>query len=174
MDHSGCHNLADLDTMTLTEAQALPYAERDRLLDLIIADGRRQSTEMVSHRNGLYCDYFEEDMVRMLKVRAVKIMCRGTTSSGFDGVIVGESDAEQYQAAFRHVQTTLEAAGSSFQRVVTLMVFLTNMDNWPLLNEIYREFVTDPPCRAVIGTTGLAQKPLAIEIVECIAYRATP
>ena len=54
------------------------------------------------------------------------------------------------------------------------MVFLTNMDNWPLLNEIYREFVTDTPCRAVIGTTGLARKPLAIEIVECIAYRATP
>ncbi len=168
------HSLADLDTMILTEAQALPYPERDRLLDLIIADGRRQSTEMVSHRNGLYCDYFEEDMVRMLKVRAVKIMCRGTTSSGFDGVIVGESDAEQYRAAFRHVQTTLEAAGSSFQRVVTLMVFLTNMDNWPLLNDIYREFVTDPPCRAVIGTTGLAQKPLAIEIIDCIAYRAAP
>ena len=168
------HSLADLDTMTLTEAQALPYAERDRLLDLIIADGRHQSTEMVSYRNGLYCDYFEEDMVRMLKVRAVKILCRGTTSSGFDGVIVGESDADQYRAAFRHIQTTLEAAGSSFQRVVTLMVFLTNMDNWPLLNDIYREFVTDTPCRAVIGTTGLAQKPLAIEIVECIAYRATP
>jgi enamine deaminase RidA (YjgF/YER057c/UK114 family) len=51
------------------------------------------------------------------------------------------------------------------------MVFLTDMDNWPLLNEIYREFITNPPCRAVIGTTGLAQKPLAIEIVECIAYR---
>ena len=72
MDHSLCHSLADLDTMTLTEAHALPYAERDLLLDLIIADGRRRSTEMVSHRNGLYCDYFEEDMVRMLKVRAVK------------------------------------------------------------------------------------------------------
>jgi len=174
MDHSLCHSLADLDTMTLTEAHALPYAERDRLLDLIIGDGRRRSTEMVSHRNGLYCDYFEEDMVRMLKVRAVKILCRGTTSSGFDGVIVGESDEDQYRAAFRHIQTTLEAAGSSFQRVITLMVFLTNMDNWPLLNDVYREFVTDTPCRAVIGTTGLAQKPLAIEIVECIAYRTTP
>ena len=168
------HSLADLDTMTLNEAQALPYAERDGLLDLIITDGRRQSTEMVSYRNGLYCDYFEEDMMRMLKVRAVKILCRGTTPSGFDGLIVGESDGEQYRAAFRHVQTTLEAAGSSFHRVVTLVVFLTNMDNWPLLNDIYREFVTDPPCRAVIGTTGLTQKPLAIEIVECIAYRATP
>ncbi len=65
------YNLADLDAMRLEEAQALPFAERDRLLDLIIADGRKQSTDAVSHRIGLYCDYFEEDLARMLKVRAV-------------------------------------------------------------------------------------------------------
>ena len=166
--------LADLDSMELAEAQALPLAERDRLLDLIIADGRSQSTEITSYRTGLYCDYFQEDLTRFLKVKAVKVLCRGTTASGFDGVLVGETEAEQYRATFRHVKTTLEAAGANFSRVVTLVVFLTNMENWPLLNEIYREFVPNPPCRAVIGTTGLAQKPLAIEIVECIAYRVAP
>ena len=165
------YTLAELDTMSIVEAQTLPFAQRDGLLDLIIADGRHQSTEMVSYRNGLYCDYFEEDLVRMLKVKSVKVHCRGTTSSGFDGVMVGDSDEAQYRAAFRHVETTLEAAGSGFGRVVSLMVFLTDMDKWPVLNDIYREFVPNPPCRAVIGTTGLAQKPLAIEIVECIAYR---
>jgi enamine deaminase RidA (YjgF/YER057c/UK114 family) len=160
--------------MGMAEAQALPATERDCLLDLILADGRKQSTDMVSYRTGLYCDYFEEDLTRLLKVKAVKVLCRGTTASGFDGVLVGENDAEQYRAAFSHVKTTLEAAGSSFNRVVTLVVFLTNMDNWPLLNEIYREFIPDPPCRAVLGTTGLAQRPLSIEIVECIAYRVAP
>ncbi len=166
--------LAELDAMGLHEVQALPTAERDQLLDLIIADGRGQSTELASYRTGLYCDYFQEDLTRFLKVKAVKVLCRGTTASGFDGVLVGDSDDEQYRAAFRHVKTTLEAAGASFSRVVTLMVFLTNMENWSLLNEIYREFIPNPPCRAVIGTTGLAQKPLAIEIVECIAYRVAP
>ena len=165
------YTLTDLDAMTLDEAHALSFAERDQLLELIIADGRYQSTGMASYRVGLYCDYFEEDLVRMLKVKAVKVLCRGTTSSGFDGVVVGETDAEQYRAGFRHVKIHLEAAGTNFSRVVTLVVFLTNMDNWPLLNDIYREFVPNPPCRAVIGTTGLAQKPIAIEIVECIAYR---
>ncbi len=168
------YTLADLDGMSLSEAQALPFAERDRLLDLMIADGRRQSTDMVSYRTGLYCDYFEEDLMQLLKVRAVRIICRGTTSSGFDGVVVGETEREQYQAAFRHLETTLEAANSGFSRVVSLVIFLTNMDNWPLLNEVYREFVPNPPCRAVLGTTGLAQKPLVIEIVECIAYRVAP
>ena len=168
------YTLADLDAMTLEKAQALSFEERDRLLDLIIADGRRQSTDAVSHRIGLYCDYFEEDLARMLKVRAVKVLCRGTTASGFDGVIVGTTDEEQYRATFRHIQTTLEAASTSFERVVTMVVFLTDMEKWPRFNEVYREFVPNPPCRAVIGTTGLAERPLAVEIAECIAYKVAP
>ena len=166
--------LADLDAMGIPEAQTLPMAQRDRLLDLIIADGRGHSTDLQSYRTGLYCDYFEEDFTRFLKVKAVKVLCRGTTPSGFDGVMVGETDEEQYRAAFNHVDATLKAASTCYSRVVTLIVFLTDMENWPLLNQVYREFIPNPPCRAVIGTTGLAQKPLAIEIVECVAYRVAP
>jgi len=33
--------------------------------------------------------------------------------------------------------------------------------------------VPNPPCRAVIGTTGLAQPSIAIEIVDCFAYRVS-
>ncbi len=163
--------LAHLDAMSIEEAQALPFAERDWLLGLIIAEGRRYATDSVSYRTGMYSDYFEEDLTRMLKVRAVKVYCRGTTSSNFDGVTVGENYMEQYRACFRHVETILSAAGANFGRVVKMVVFLTNMDLWEEFNKVYREFIPDPPCRAVIGATGLAQKPLAIEIVECVAYR---
>lgn len=166
--------LADLDAMGITEAQSLPMTQRDQLLDMIIADGRGHTTNLQSYRTGLYCDYFEEDFTRFVKVKAVKVLCRGTTPSGFDGVMVGDTDEGQYRAAFNHVNATLKAASTSFSRVVTLVVFLTNMENWPLLNQVYREFIPNPPCRAVIGTTGLAQKPLAIEIVECVAYRVAP
>ena len=165
------YTLADLDAMSIEEANALPFEARDALLDMIIADGRKQTTELHSYRIGLYGDFFEEDLLRMLKVRAVKVFVRGTTPSGFDGEIVGDTDEEQYRAAFAHVQMSLEAAGASFSRVTTLVVFLTDMSKWSLLNEVYREFIPNPPCRAVIGTTGLAQPPLRIEIVNCIAYR---
>ena len=165
------YTLADLDAMSIDEAQALKFEERDALLDLVIADGRHQTTDLDSYRIGLYGDYFDEDLTRLLKVKAIKVHVRGTTASGFDGVLAGESDVEQYRAAFRHVQTSLEAAGTDYSRVVTLVVFLMDMDNWPLLNEIYSEFISDMPCRAVIGTTGLAQPQLTIEIVSCIAYR---
>ena len=166
--------LADLDAMEIPEAQALTMAQRNQLLDLIIADGRGHTTGQQSYRSGLYSDYFEEDFTRFLKVKAVKVLCRGTTPSGFDGVMVGETDEEQYRAAFKHVDMTLKAASTSFGRVVTLVVFLTDMGKWSLLNQVYREFIPNPPCRAVIGTTGLAQQPLAIEIVECFAYRVAP
>lgn len=165
------YTLHDLDVMSIEEVNALPFDDRDALLDLIIADGRKQTTMLHSHRIGLYSDYFEEDLLRMLKVRAVKVYVRGTTESDFAGEVVGGTDEEQYRAAFSHVQASLDAAGTSFSRVTTLVIFLTDMGNWPLLNEVYREFIPNPPCRAVIGTTGLAQPPLRIEIVSCIAYR---
>ncbi len=165
------HTLDKLDAMSIEEAQALSFEERDSLLDLIIADGRSDATGSVSYRTGMYTDYFEEDLTRMLKVKAVKVYVRGTTSSNFDGQVVGENFMEQYRACFRHVETTLTAARTSFSRVVNMVVFLTNMDNWTKFNEVFREFVPNPPCRAVIGTTGLAQKPLVIEIVDCFAYR---
>lgn len=165
------YTLSDLDAMSIEEANALSFEDRDALLDLIIADGRKQTTTLHSHRIGLYGDYFEEDLLRMLKVRAVKIYVRGTTESDFAGEVIGNTDEDQYRAAFRHVQMSLEAADTSFSRVTTLVIFLMDMSNWPLLNEVYREFIPNPPCRAVIGTTGLAQPPLRIEIVNCIAYR---
>ena len=165
------HTLAGLDAMSIEEAQALPFEERDWLLDLVIADGRHYATGSVSYRTGMYSDYFEEDFTRMLKVRAVKVYCRGTTPSNFEGVPVGENYEEQYRACLRHVETILTAAGTGYARVIKVIVFLTNMDLWDEFNKVYREFITNPPCRAVIGTTGLAQKPLAIEVVECVAYR---
>ena len=163
--------LADLDVMSIEEAQALPFEQRDRLLDLIIEDGRHYATDSVSYRTGMYSDYFEEDVTRMLKVKAVKVYCRGTTPSNFEGVTVGETYTDQYRACLRHVETILTAARTGYGRVIKLIVFLTNMDLWEEFNKAYREFIPNPPCRAVIGTTGLAQKPLSIEIVECVAYR---
>ena len=165
--------LEQLDALSIDEAQSLSFKERDGLLDLIIAEGRHEATDSVSFRTGMYTDYFDEDMTRMLKVRAIKVYVRGTTSSNFDGEVVGDNFMDQYRACFRHVQTTLTAARTSYSRVVNMVIFLTNMDNWEKFNEVFREFVPNPPCRAVIGTTGLARPSIVIEIVDCFAYRVS-
>ena len=48
--------IADLDAMTIEEAQALPVADRDQILDLVIGAGRHQATDETSYRIGLYSD----------------------------------------------------------------------------------------------------------------------
>ena len=63
------------------------------------------------------------------------------------------------------------AGRTNFNSVADMVVSLTNMDNWEKFNEVFREFVPNPPCRAVIGTTGLARPSIVIEIVDCFAYR---
>jgi len=55
--------------------------------------------------------------------------------------------------------------------VVNMVVFPTNMDNWGKFKEVLREFVPNPHCRSVIGTTGLARPPIVIEMCDCFAYR---
>ena len=166
---NSARTLSELDARSIEQAQARSFDERYALLDLIIADGLDDATPSNSFRSGMYIDYFDEDMTLMLQVKAVKVYVRGITSSGFDGKVVGDNIVDQYRACFRHVETTLTAAKTSYRRVVNMVIFLTDMDNW----EIFREFVPIPPCRAVIGTTGLALKPLTIEIVDCFAYRVS-
>ena len=48
--------LSDLDAMSIEEAQALSFEERDKLLDMIIKDGLHEATDSISHRTGLYTD----------------------------------------------------------------------------------------------------------------------
>ena len=165
---------AQLDAMSIELAQQLSFPDRDALLELIVADGRHQATQIESYRTGLYSDYFEEDLTRLLKVRALRVQLRGTTDSDFAGEPQGSTEIEKYDAAFRHLETILAAAGTSLERVVSLTVFLTDMNHWETFNGVHRGRVSNPPLRAVIGTTGLAQKPLAIEFVNVIAYKVAP
>ena len=170
---NSAHTLDQLDAMFIESAQAISFDERDALLDQIIADDRHEAMGSVSHRTVMYTDYFDEDLTRILKVKAVKVDVRGTTSANFDGEVVGYNPMEQYRACFRNIETKLTAGRTNFNRVVNMVVFLTNMDNWEKFNEVFWEFVPNPPCRAVIGTTGLARPSIVIEIADCFAYRAS-
>ena len=83
------HTMDQLDAMSIESAQVLSFDERNALLDLIIAEGRYEATGYVSYRTGMYTDYFDEDVTRILKVEGVKVCVRGTTSADFDGEVVG-------------------------------------------------------------------------------------
>jgi 2-aminomuconate deaminase len=82
-----------------------------------------------------------------------------------DGNLIAYDIAAQCQAVFRNVRTVLEEAGSSWENLVDVTVFLTNMrDDFATYNRIYAEhFTTNQPARTTVEVSRLPT-PIAIEL----------
>ena len=84
------------------------------------------------------------------------------------GNIVSYDIETQCRAVFENVRLVLEDAGATWQDVVDVMVFLTNMKkDFPIYNRIYAEYFAGPrkpnPTRTTIEVTALPT-PIAIEL----------
>jgi 2-iminobutanoate/2-iminopropanoate deaminase len=76
----------------------------------------------------------------------------------------------QTRAMFANVERCLKAVGLGLGDVVKTTVYLVDMADWAVYNEVFREiFPTDPPTRATVAVSGLVP-PFKIE-VEVIAAR---
>lgn len=77
--------------------------------------------------------------------------------------------AEQCRSVFENVRTIVEDAGSSWDQIVDVTVFLTNMaDDFKIYNQIYAQYFADnQPCRTTVEINCLPT-PIAIEL-KCIA-----
>ena len=75
----------------------------------------------------------------------------------------------QCHSVFRNVRYILEEAGSSWERLVDVTVYLTNMKaDFPIYNRLWAEYFKDnPPCRTTLEINALPT-PIAIEL-KCIA-----
>lgn len=86
-----------------------------------------------------------------------------------NGMIVHYDIEAQCRSVFENVKVILEETGSSWDRLVDVVVFLTNMDDdFKKYNEIYAEYFKDvQPCRTTVEINKLPT-PIAIEL-KCIA-----
>jgi len=85
------------------------------------------------------------------------------------GNVVKYDIEAQCYSVFKNVRTVLEASGSSWEKLVDVTVFLTNMkDDFETYNKLYAEyFKENQPCRTTVEVTKL---PTAISIeLKCIA-----
>jgi reactive intermediate/imine deaminase len=72
--------------------------------------------------------------------------------------------AAQIRRVFDNLQAVAQAAGGEFKHVVKLNVFLTDLANFPTVNEIMAEYFSQPyPARAAIGVAALP-KGAAVEM----------
>ncbi|VUC29950.1 unnamed protein product [Clonostachys rosea] len=70
--------------------------------------------------------------------------------------------------ALKNLENVLIAAGSGSDRILKMTVYVTSMDDVPLLNEAYSAFFSDPkPARACVCVAALARG-TDVEI-DCIA-----
>jgi 2-iminobutanoate/2-iminopropanoate deaminase len=79
------------------------------------------------------------------------------------------SDLSCKTQALANLGKVLEAAGSSPDKVLKVLVYVTSMDDVPLMNEAYKAFFAEPrPARACVCVKDLARG-TDVEI-ECTAF----
>ncbi len=62
----------------------------------------------------------------------------------------------QVARVFENLQAVANAAGGSFSDVVKLNVFLTDLANFPVVNEVMSKYFQEPyPARAAVGVAAL-------------------
>lgn len=81
------------------------------------------------------------------------------------GNITSYDIAAQCHSVFRNIKYILEDSGSSWDKIVDVQVFLTNMkDDFKIYNALWAEyFKENPPCRTTIEINCLPT-PIAIEL----------
>jgi len=72
---------------------------------------------------------------------------------------------EQTRLVLKNLKKIVEDAGSSFDDVVKVNVYLTNVQDFRGMNEVYKEFFPDePPTRTTVGVKELSSPVFIVEI----------
>lgn len=81
------------------------------------------------------------------------------------GNIISYDVEAQCHSVFKNIEFILEDAGSGWDKIVDVTVFLTNIKNdFPIFNRIYAEYFKDnQPCRTTVEVNRLPT-PIAIEL----------
>ena len=83
------------------------------------------------------------------------------------GVLAGDDIATQARAVLANVRRVLETAGATTEDVVSVIVYLVNVDDWAAFNEVYKEYFAEPyPSRTAVGCD---LRGILVE-VSCVAY----
>ncbi|MES2178696.1 MAG: Rid family detoxifying hydrolase [Gemmatimonadota bacterium] len=83
------------------------------------------------------------------------------------GELVGTDVATQTRQTLSNVQRILAEAGATMQDVVSVIIYLTNVDDWATMNSVYTEFFSSPfPSRTAVG---VELRDILVEI-SAVAY----
>lgn len=86
------------------------------------------------------------------------------------GSLKGVTIAEQTEQVMENISAVLEAAGLDFSNVVKSTIYLVDLADFAIVNEIYgRRFPSAPPARSTVEVKGLPR--WALVEIEMVAWR---
>lgn len=85
------------------------------------------------------------------------------------GAVVGEGDVgQQTRQTLANVGAILDAAGSGFDRVTSMTIYVTARDHWAEVNRVYAEILGEHrPARAIVPVGEL--KPGCLVEIQAVA-----
>ena len=83
------------------------------------------------------------------------------------GDLVSQSIEDQAKQVLENVKSICEAAGCSLDDIVKISIFLTDLSNFAIVNDMMKEYFSEPyPARATVEVSGL---PLGVNVeIEAI------
>ena len=98
------------------------------------------------------------------------LFCSGQIPLKPDGTLVDGDVIAQTEQVMANIRGILASAGLSPSNVVKTTIFLSSMDHFAAVNEIYgKTFETDPPARSTVAVAGLP-KGVDVEIETIAIY----
>jgi 2-iminobutanoate/2-iminopropanoate deaminase len=72
------------------------------------------------------------------------------------GELVGTSAAEQARRCLENLQAVCVAAGTALERAVRVTIYMTDLERFAEVNDVYASFFADePPARVTVGVAAL-------------------
>ena len=83
------------------------------------------------------------------------------------GKVVEGTFAEQAELTLKNMVTILEAAGSSLEQVLRVIVYLGSRDDFPAFNEVWNRYFSssEPPSRAVLMQPFFGLEGMQVEVI---------
>jgi 2-iminobutanoate/2-iminopropanoate deaminase len=121
-------------------------------------------SEKLARPLGIYSQAVKAEGNRLLFIS-------GMTARDKEGNIVGKGDIKaQTRQVLENIKGALEKAGATFDQIVKVTVYVTNMSHFSEIHEIRAQyFEKDYPASTMVQVSGLVSKDLLIEI-DAIAF----
>ena len=86
-----------------------------------------------------------------------------------DGELHVHTIEEQTDRACRNISIMLEAAGTSFDKVIKANCFIADMDDFDAFNQVYARYFTSRPARTCVAVKTLPKHALCeIEVIAAL------